>query len=422
MRAVDLFCGCGGTLQGLKSAGFAAMLGLDWDENALCVCRTNGLAVQKVDLRDVSRAIAAVRSADPDLLSASPPCQDYSCSGKRVEGARANMTVSCARIMVAVRARCICIENVPEMLHARSWEEARTLLTEAGYSLVVKHVNAAACGVAQSRRRVFVIGMLRCSEEVLKRIDRIDLSGVPAEAVTVWDCLESVDAHTWYFCPRNRHSPGVRSTDLPAPTLRCTCLSRPPAKYTRRHDDVGDVRFAHVLSCEDVARISSFPKDYFRGMSRTVVGRLVGNCVPPKMAETVGGLGMQLLHTPEMQAPTLLLGTKRRYRRVRASRVRRLVDAGLLDHGGVKQHAQLEYIVGHSEQGDVALGSVLNWVPPPGCRVVLKERASQASQPDDLYLYAQSEPTPFRSKAQFERRTRTMDRADKSTCSEWPTP
>ena len=179
MRAVDLFCGCGGSLDGLRFAGFAAMLGLDCDADALRVCQMNGLNVRKVDLREEERVIASVRKAKPDLLSASPPCQDYSCSGKRVEGERASLTVVCARIMVGVRARCILIENVPEMLRAQSWGEARALLEEAGYSLVVKHVNAAACGVAQCRKRVFVIGMLRCSQEALRRIDRVDLSGVP---------------------------------------------------------------------------------------------------------------------------------------------------------------------------------------------------------------------------------------------------
>ena len=43
MKAVDLFCGCGGTLAGLRDAGYAAMLGLDWDEDALRVCQMNGL-------------------------------------------------------------------------------------------------------------------------------------------------------------------------------------------------------------------------------------------------------------------------------------------------------------------------------------------------------------------------------------------
>ena len=102
MRAVDLFCGCGGTLSGLRDAGFSAMLGLDFDVEALRVCGMNGLTVRKVDLRDVVRVVAAVRKVKPDLLSASPPCQDYSCSGKRVEGDRASLTVVCARIMVGV--------------------------------------------------------------------------------------------------------------------------------------------------------------------------------------------------------------------------------------------------------------------------------------------------------------------------------
>ena len=404
MKAVDLFCGCGGTLAGLRDAGYAAMLGLDWDEDALRACVMNGLRVRKVDLRDVDRVVAAVRRVKPDLLSASPPCTDYSCSGKRVEGERASLTVACARIMVGVRARCICIENVPEMLRSQSWEEARAILEEAGYSLLVKRVNAASCGVAQCRKRVFVIGMLRCGEDALRRVDAVDLSGVPKNAVTVRDCLEAPCDDTWYYHPRNQHSPGVRSTDLPAPTLRTNCLTLPSPHYKRRHDDAGYIKSAHVLLTEEAVRISSFSDDYFHGMNRTLVGRLLGNCVPPKMAQRVGGLCMELLKSPEVslevQPPSLAPRT--RGLTGRRSRVDRLVEAGLLEHGGTRESA-LEYVVGTSEAGDADLGSVLNWLPPPGCRVVLKERACQNSQPDDLYLYMQGEATPFRSRAQMQR-------------------
>lgn len=386
---------------GLMNAKFIALLGVDWDDNALRVCQTNGLKVRAMDLSNTERVIELVRGLGPDLVSASPPCQDFSSSGLRVEGERAELTLTTAKIMAAVQSRCILIENVPEMLRSESFERATYILKEAGYALIVKRVNATACGVAQVRRRVFLIGMLRCAQSHLQRIDTIALHKTPDNAPTVFDCL-CTPHELWWYPPRNYHSPGVRSTSKPAPTLRRNCLTKPPTSYKQRHDDAGLIDHAHILTTEEAALISSFDADWFCGVTRIAAGRLMGNCVPPKMAETMGNICMELLQSPEVDedsAPALNLRVSVY---TRESRVEKLLKAGLLNHGGLRDQ-NLEYTVGTSDFGDEILNRVLSWLPPQGCRVVVKERGCKRSQPDDVYMYMQGSVMPFRSRAQLER-------------------
>jgi len=175
VNVVDCFCGAGGSTSGLVNAGFHVKLGVDHDAAALAVYRANHKhETRQMDLGDVEGAVEAIRGVGPiDVLSGSPPCTDFSSAGGRVEReTHAGLTVAFAKIAVAVRPRVVMLENVPELLRSCAWSEASALLVGAGYSLVVLRINAAACGVAQVRRRVFVLATLGCDESVLRAVQR----------------------------------------------------------------------------------------------------------------------------------------------------------------------------------------------------------------------------------------------------------
>ena len=232
VNVVDCFCGAGGSTTGLVNAGFHVKLGIDHDAAALAVYRANHKhEARQMDLGNVEGAVAAIRGVGPiDVLSGSPPCTDFSSAGGRVEReTHAGLTVAFAKIAVAVRPSVVMLENVPELLRSRAWTEASGLLVGAGYSLLVLRVNAAACGVAQVRRRVFVLATLGCDESVLRAIQREarKYNATPRDARTVRDCLNGSKSTFWYAA-RNKQSPCVFSTDAPCPTLRCNCLSSPP--------------------------------------------------------------------------------------------------------------------------------------------------------------------------------------------------
>ena len=401
VNVVDCFCGAGGSTTGLVNAGFHVKLGIDHDAAALAVYRANHThEARQMDLGDVEGAVEAIWSVGPvDMLCGSPPCTDFSSAGGRVERqTHAGLTVAFAKIAVAVRPRVVMLENVPELLRSHAWTEASALLVGAGYSLVVLRVNAAACGVAQVRRRVFVLATLGCDESVLRAVQRgaRKYNATPKDARTVRDCLHAAGSHevadTFWYAARNKQSPSVFSTDAPCPTLRCNCLSSPPPVYVARHDDAGPMNAAHVLSVNEAAEIASFPKGYFEGVSKTAAAKCIGNCVCPKVAETVAGWCKQLLRSPVVKAKPIYITSMRR-RCSRVSRVQRLVDAGLLQCGAtVGADGTLSYVGGASKRGDGILDSVLGWKVNKGWRVVLRPRLkvsnSDGQAPlDDLWIH-----------------------------------
>ena len=413
MRAVDCFCASGGLTCGLKAAGVDVAMGIDVDRTALKLYRSrHAHPTMELDLSDVSRAVQMIKEVGPiDLMAGSPPCTDFSSAGNREERTLvAGLTVDFARIAVSLRVRCVLLENVPELLRSQAWAEARDVLVDGGYSLVVLRMNAAACGVAQVRRRVFVIAMLNCNEAELRRVEKeaSEFNRTPTDAPTVRACLDT-HADTYFCNARNRHGPCVRSVDQPAPTLRCNCLASPPPEYTPRHDDAGPVAEAHVLTVSEMARVASFDAHYFDSISRTAAGRFIGNCVPPRKAEVVARWCMQLLSSlvTSIEKPVYIARMRRVVNRV--SRIHRLVDLGLLDKGAtLSDDGTLMYIGGTSARGDLVVERVLRWAPEPGWRIDLKPRRATSvgggqAPLDDLHVYQPGRAQPYRSIRQLVR-------------------
>ena len=393
---------------GLKRAGFDVVLGIDHDPAALAVYRMHHANGIELDIGDTERAMRVIRDAGPiQLLAGSPPCTDFSSAGLREERtSHAGLTAAFAQIAVGLRVPCLLIENVPEMLKSEAWREASDILLNGGYSLVVLRINSAACRVAQIRRRVFVIGVLNCDEAALRSVQReaARFNRTPADVETVRGCLDS-PADTYWYPARNTHSACVRSTDVPAPTLRCNCSGRPPACYVARHDDAGPVTEVHVLSVQEMAAIASFPRHYFDSItSRTAAAKFIGNCVCPRVAEVVGGWCMRLLlrSPPSESVARPLCITAERRRTSRVSRLQRLIDAGLLRMGGEMRDDGLHYVGGASSGGDEIVRRVLSWTPIADWRLYVRPRgvgsASSGQAPkDDLLIYKPGDSQGFRS-------------------------
>ena len=276
------------------------------------------------------------------------------------------------------------------------------------------------------RRRVFVLAVRDCDPALLQQVseEAKTYSSMPSEPKTVRDCL-STHASTYFYPARSRHMPTVRSSDRPAPTLTTGCLAMPPSQYTPRHDDAGSLGEAHVLSIDDAARLASFPSGYFGGMgSRRVAGRLIGNCVPPKMMEVVAGWCMRLVASPSAGGRAV---TPARTPRSNGKKPRmwRLVEGGLLNHGAVllEGDTMLRYVCGE-EEGDAVLEAVLGWRGPSGWRVQLTMRREETMGKgqflrDDLLLTAPGVAQPFRSFKQAmrsEARKDNVSRVGKEAC------
>jgi DNA (cytosine-5)-methyltransferase 1 len=124
---------------------------------------------------------------DPiDLLVGGTPCQSFSISGLRkgLDDPRGNLMLTYLAIAARYKPRWVAWENVPGVLSSNGGRDFGTLLRalgELGYGFAYRVLDAQYFGVAQRRRRVFVVGCLgdwRCAAAVL--FERESMSGNPA--------------------------------------------------------------------------------------------------------------------------------------------------------------------------------------------------------------------------------------------------
>jgi DNA (cytosine-5)-methyltransferase 1 len=121
-----------------------------------------------------------------DLLVGGTPCQSFSVAGLRkgLDDPRGNLMLTYLAIADKYRPRWLVWENVPGVLSSNGGEDFGTFLGglgELGYGFAYRVLDAQYFGVAQRRRRVFVVGHLgdwRRAAAVL--FERHSLQGHPA--------------------------------------------------------------------------------------------------------------------------------------------------------------------------------------------------------------------------------------------------
>jgi DNA (cytosine-5)-methyltransferase 1 len=121
-----------------------------------------------------------------DLLVGGTPCQSFSVAGLRkgLDDPRGNLMLTYLAIARRHRPKWLVWENVPGVLSSNGGEDFASLLrglVELGYGWAYRVLDAQYFGVAQRRRRVFVVGCLgdwRASAAVL--FERDSLCGNPA--------------------------------------------------------------------------------------------------------------------------------------------------------------------------------------------------------------------------------------------------
>jgi DNA (cytosine-5)-methyltransferase 1 len=100
----------------------------------------------------------------PNLIVGGTPCQAFSLAGLRqgLADPRGNLTLVFLGILAQFRPRWVVWENVPGVLSDRTGAFGSFLggLGELGYGFAYRVLDAQYYGVAQRRRRVFVVGYL----------------------------------------------------------------------------------------------------------------------------------------------------------------------------------------------------------------------------------------------------------------------
>jgi len=286
MKAVDLFCGCGGMSLGFQNAGIEILAAFDNWEPAIGIYRNNFKhPVIKCDLNG-NDAINYIKKYKPDMIIGGPPCQDFSIAGDRNMGERANLTIRFANIISKVNPTWFVMENVYNIERMPILPKAKRIFKKAGYGLTIRILNASHCGVPQARRRFFMIGLLNAIDNFLGRQLDLALLEIP---MTVHDYLgDSLKTKYYYMHPRSYNRRAVFSIDEPSATIRG--VNRPiPQGYKKHHGDKANPSEGGVreLTTKERSYIQTFPSDFKLEGNKTDVEQAIGNAVPVKLAEFV---------------------------------------------------------------------------------------------------------------------------------------
>ena len=164
IRGCDIFCGAGGSSAGARAAGIDVVAGIDMCSTATATFAANFPDAHVVTnrLEDVDTSAFADRVGPIDILLASPECRNHTCakgSAPRDESSRAT-AMRVVEYAQALRPRWLVLENVIYMRPWSRYAELKTRIEDLGYRLTEQTLDASDFGVAQSRRRLFLVGDL----------------------------------------------------------------------------------------------------------------------------------------------------------------------------------------------------------------------------------------------------------------------
>ena len=121
-----------------------------------------------------------------DLLVGGTPCQSFSIAGLRggLDDDRGNLALEFLRLAQRTRPKWLVWENVPGVLSSNEGRDFGSILggmVQLGYGFAYRVLDAQYFGVAQRRRRVFVVGCLGDTARAAAVLfERHSLSGHPA--------------------------------------------------------------------------------------------------------------------------------------------------------------------------------------------------------------------------------------------------
>jgi len=169
----DLFCGCGGNVEGATQNGLKLVYAIDIWEPAVMTLRHNHDSIDNlIVLGDVEKHIDEIVDkctvSNVNIVMGSPPCGSFSLMGKRMsDDKRAKYPYIFLDIVRKVKPQAFIMENVvgiKSILIKREgkliklYSDLKDIAREQGYYIHDLELNSADYGVPQVRRRVFLIG------------------------------------------------------------------------------------------------------------------------------------------------------------------------------------------------------------------------------------------------------------------------
>jgi DNA (cytosine-5)-methyltransferase 1 len=311
---IDLFAGCGGLSLGFALAGYEPVWAVEADSDAAATYAAN------FDTAVHCGPIEAVLEVPikADVIVGGPPCQGFSPLGRFFGHSNHEdlnrLWREFFRLVDLVQPVAMVIENVPQFLSTAEGNGAVQAAQERGYHCAWGVLNACDYGVAQRRRRAFILASLLGEPMMPVPLDKV---GTVRDAIG--DLPLEPTGEDWHLSRHPTATSVERYRAIPSGGNRFDLMrSRPditPPCWLKKQTGSTDVfgrlwwdkpsvtirneffkpekgRYLHPeadrpITHREAMRLQSFPDSYTWVGSRASVARQVGNAVPPELARHV---------------------------------------------------------------------------------------------------------------------------------------
>lgn len=315
-----LFAGAGGLHLGLENAGFEIIAATDIMPAAETTHKKNWPNIPFIleDVRKINgkKILEATNGVKPDIICGGPPCQGFSTLGDKISSDPRNQLFDAfAKIVEELDPKYVLIENVKAITTMYGGQFKDLILntfSKLGYRMYLKVLNSANYGVPQIRHRAIFFGTkssnpysfpepthgespnlipyVTVGEVIMDLADKGD--EIPNHKVL--DHSEKV-IERYKFIPEGGRLP--HPDELPI-EIRRKNFGNTYKRLNRNSPSLtmvpGNNAFPihptlnRSLTPREAARIQTFPDDFIFVGDRRRQCILVGNAVPPKLAEVIG--------------------------------------------------------------------------------------------------------------------------------------
>lgn len=322
-NVVSLFSGCGGSSLGYKLAGYKVRLASEFISYAVQTYKLNhpGTIVIDKDIRDTTGQeildSIGLQKYELDILDGSPPCASFSVNGSREEswGKEKNYSSTkqrvddlffeYARIVKETMPKVFIAENVKGLTMGKALVvlgDIVRILTETGYNVKYRVLDASDYDVPQKRERTIIIG-------VRKDLDILPSFPEPSTnaKITCREAIEDLmydgtdlkcDIHKrvrlmeQYFhagCTNNDIKRIMQENNFKYYTqgFRRDKWDEPYYTIKQHHTRPFHPRIDRVMSINEAKRIQSFPDDFQLIHSPAQNWERIGRAVPPTLMKYI---------------------------------------------------------------------------------------------------------------------------------------
>jgi DNA (cytosine-5)-methyltransferase 1 len=320
---VSLFSGGGGSSLGYKLAGFRVKLASEFIAYAIATYRINhpGTIVIEKDIRDTTGQEIlnriGMRKYELDILDGSPPCASFSVNGSREEswGKERNYSATkqkvddlffeYARVTGEIMPKVFIAENVKGLTMGKALiilEDIVKILSDTGYNVEYKVLDASDYDVPQKRERTIIIGV-RKDLNILPSFPKPSLN----PKMTCKDAIEDLmydgtdllcNIHKRFRLMEKYFHADCTNSDIKkimeennikyyTQGFRRDKWDEPYYTIKQHHTRPFHPKIDRVMSINEAKRIQTFPDDFQLIHSPAQNWERIGRAVPPSLMKHI---------------------------------------------------------------------------------------------------------------------------------------